>query len=285
MSILRESQQLMKFNKVLTRKSEELRQATLELKMANEKLRQIDELKDEFLNTVTHELRTPVTSIRAFAEILYDNPDLDEAERLEFLQTIIFESERMSRLITDVLDLEKLEAGTQKITVSLFTIGGLLDESVKSVKQLANEKKIRIFTYTQPDIPLVEADRDRILQVLLNLLSNAIKFCPETGGEINLTAVSEGNILRCRVTDNGVGVPADYQELIFDKFYQLKRKSSDHKPKGTGLGLAISKKIVELHQGQIWVENVDPNGASFAFAIPLVQAKNTKAAAEQHENL
>lgn len=265
--ILRESQQLMRLNKELQQKSLELEKATNELRDVNARLKQMDEQKDEFLSTVTHELRTPVTAIRAFSEILYDNPDLDEAEKRHFLETITKETARMNRLISQVLDLEKYESGKQVLQTERLHVAALITEATDSVAQLARERHICLETNVPDHLPEVVADRDRILQVLLNLLSNAIKFCDAEKGRIWVAAENTGTELQISVTDNGNGIDTNDHELIFNKFYQI-RNQHPHKPIGSGLGLSISRKIVELHQGRIWVESTPGQGSTFRFALP-----------------
>jgi signal transduction histidine kinase len=266
--ILKESQQQIALNEELRKKSQELKRATKALHLANQRLKQTDELKDEFLYTVTHELRTPITSIRAFSEILFDNPELSLEERQHFLATVIKETERLSRLITHVLDLEKFESGKHVLTMEVVEVPELIMESLEAVSQLMREKNITLSTDIVPGIPAIQADRDKLLQVLLNLLSNAIKFCDVARGSIELNAYCTAEGVEVCVTDNGRGVDTADQQLIFDKFYQTKHQTTK-KPIGSGLGLAISKKIVELHAGKIWVQSRPGQGASFLFSIPF----------------
>ncbi len=266
--MLKESQQWIRLNKELRRKSAELQRATAELQRANQRLREADEQKDEFLYTVTHEIRTPITSIRAMSEILYDNPDLDEAQRQHFLDTVIKETERLSRLITQVLDLEKYESGRYQLKQERQPVGPLLDEAVTAVEPLVKERNIGLRVTVVPGIPEIALDHDRIIQVLINLLSNAIKFCDPADGQITVRAEGRGEVVQVTVTDNGRGVPPDEQTLIFDKFYQAQQHRRG-KPAGSGLGLAISRTIAQLHGGQLWVESVPGQGASFHLTLPV----------------
>ncbi|MBW3128745.1 sensor histidine kinase [Hymenobacter profundi] len=267
--ILRESQQLLAANRQLRRQSQELQRLTTDLQAAYEQLQALDERKDEFLYTVTHELRTPLTSIRALSEILSDNPDLDEEERLRFLHTITKESERLSRLITLVLDLEKYESGKATLLTTPVGVGELITEAAAAVEQLAQARRIQLTVAVAPDLPALPADRDRLMQVLVNLLSNAVKACPADGsGRIWVGAEAIGGQLHVRVTDNGKGIDPAYHHLIFDKFYQAQHQTM-RKPEGSGLGLAITRNIVELHQGRIWVESAPEQGASFSLTLPL----------------
>lgn len=266
--MLKESQNIMAANKALRRKSLELKLATEELSKANAALLLNDQLKDEFLTTVTHELRTPITSIRALSEILHDNPDLDEEESRHFLQTIVRETERLSRLISQVLDLERLESGQQKLNLTRVNMRLCIENAVDSVDQLIKEKGIKIKVNTQENLPTFSGDDDRLQQVIINLVSNSIKFCPSENGVIEISTYLIDGLIKVNVFDNGPGIPVDDQRFIFDKFYQANNQTIK-KPKGSGLGLPICKKIITLHNGQIWLESESRKGSRFSFTIPV----------------
>ncbi|RDV14604.1 histidine kinase [Pontibacter diazotrophicus] len=268
LDILRESQQLISMNNELRRKSKELRLATGQLRSANERLKQLDELKDEFLSTVTHELRTPLTSIRALSEILYDNPELEREDQEHFLQTIVKESERLSRLITQVLDLERFESGKQELNIAPVQLREVVKESVEALERLIEEKGITLVVDVQQNLPPLLADRDRLIQVLVNLISNAIKFCNPEQGEITVSGYWIDGQVKVNVMDNGKGIDQESQEQIFDKFYQA-RNQNIRKPEGSGLGLAICKKIIVSHKGRLWVDSEPGKGAKFSFTLPV----------------
>ncbi|NJO03549.1 MAG: GHKL domain-containing protein [Bacteroidia bacterium] len=267
--ILRESQQLISLNKELKEKSLALEQATQQLRVANRHLQQADHQKNEFISTITHEMRTPVTSIRALSEILYDNDDLNLEEKRNFLNTIIKETNRMERLISQVLDLEKFESGKQKLNFSYVSINEVVREALDSVYQLIQDKHIQLRQQLDETLPPIPADRDRLTQVLLNLLSNAIKFCHKDQGIIIVSSYLGDNLVGISVQDNGKGIRKELHELIFEKFYQAEDQNI-RKPKGSGLGLAICKKIVQHHQGQIWVESEENQFTKFTFTLPVV---------------
>jgi signal transduction histidine kinase/Na+/proline symporter len=266
--ILKKSQELMAVNKELKHKSQELKLLTEQLQAANQQLQLTDKLKDDFLSTVTHEIRTPLTSIKALSEILYDNEDIEHSEKQHFLNTIIKESDRLSRLINQVLDLEKFESGKVRILKENLNLEEIINDSIETIVHLAKEKGIRIKKIIDKNLPVFEGDRDRIMQVMLNLLSNALKFTEPQKGTITITAYEEEDSLYVNVLDDGTGISKTYQELIFDKFYQA-HDQTIKKPKGSGLGLAISKRIIELHNGKIWVESEVGKGSKFSFTIPL----------------
>ncbi|MFZ4770324.1 MAG: ATP-binding protein, partial [Ferruginibacter sp.] len=267
LNILRESQQMIGLNKELKKKSAELEKATKQLIEANEQLKEMDIVKDEFLYTVTHELRTPITSIRAMAEIVYDNTDMPDEQRQLFLSNVIKETERLSHLITQVLNLERYESGRQQLELNPVLLNTLISDCIHSIQPLASEKNITIEEKIPDSMFLVRCDADLLQQVLSNLLSNAVKFVEENIGTIKVWVHSADDEIQVWVEDNGKGIPAELQELIFDKFFQAKNQTLK-KPQGSGLGLAISKKIIEMHNGKIWVESEEDKGARFIFTLP-----------------
>ena len=266
--ILKESRKFLTDNIVLKKKSHELEEATQQLKIANKELTKLDQIKDEFISTISHEMRTPITSIRALSEIIYDNPDLEEEDRMRFLTTIIKETKRMERLINQVLDLEKMESGKLKISTTSIHFEKIVKDSINSLNQVVKDKNITLNVTIKDNMPSIQANRDRLMQVVLNLVSNAVKFCATENGRINIDASSNNKFITLSVEDNGAGVPNESKQLIFDAFYQDKYQTLK-KPEGTGLGLTISKKIIELHEGEIWVEDSNNGGAKFQFKLPL----------------
>ncbi|MEM9833408.1 MAG: ATP-binding protein [Bacteroidota bacterium] len=265
--VLDESQQLVYANQKLKQKSRELEQLSQQLKQANRELQKLDYLKDEFISTVTHELRTPITSIRAFCEILQDSPELSPEEQEQFLSTIIKETDRMERLINQVLDLEKFESGTQQLHLQLVDINQVIQEAITTVSQLVKEKDISLQVNLSPTLPMVSADPDRLIQVILNLLSNAIKFCNSSNGYIRISSYLVEGVVKVNVLDNGKGIPAESQEMIFEGFFQAHNQTTK-KPVGSGLGLTISRKIIEHHRGKLWVESEPEQGSKFSFTLP-----------------
>ncbi|HEX8503745.1 MAG TPA: ATP-binding protein, partial [Hymenobacter sp.] len=280
--ILKESQQLLEANRQLQKQSRQLQRLTDELRAAYDQLQALDQQKDEFLYTVTHELRTPLTSIRALAEILADNPDLEETERQRFELTISREAERLTRLISLVLDLEKFESGQATLERTAVPVPELLAEAVEAMGQLLRDKHIALRLDLPAEPPALSGDRDRLMQVLVNLLSNAVKACRADGsGVISLRVTcpaprpqaqpdAHPQVLTLVVADNGKGIPLAEQEHIFEKFFQA-RHQTIRKPEGTGLGLAITKKIVDLHHGRLWVESQPGLGATFYVELPVAE--------------
>ncbi len=270
MNIIDEASQVLAYSRQLEQKSRELEAATNELRGANQRLQELDRLKDDFISTVTHELRTPLTSIRAFSEILNDNPRLEEGERTKFLGIIVKESERLTRLINQVLDLAKIESGAAEWHSSEIDMREVLEDSVTAVSQLFKERKIEVTVELPQKVPGIVADRDRLMQVMLNLLSNAAKFSGRTPGRVAVSLAQQSGFLRVEVSDNGIGIRAADQEVIFEKFRQVGDVLTG-KPQGSGLGLHISRRIVEHFGGRMWVTSRPGEGACFSFTLPIAR--------------
>jgi Na+/proline symporter/nitrogen-specific signal transduction histidine kinase len=276
MRILDETSQVIEYSHRLEQKSRELEAASAELRAANVQLRDLDEMKDDFLGTVSHELRTPMTSIRAFAQILADTPELAVDRRREFLDIIVKESERLTRLINQILDLEKLDSGRNAWNMDDVDPARVIRDSIAATQGLLSEREVELLLDLPSALPAVHADRDRLHQIMVNLLSNAFDFCDRDHGSVRIGAVVEAPYLRISVSDNGAGVPETARDAIFDKFQQ-----SGARPSGgalrTGLGLAICRRIVEQFGGRIWIEDTGRPGACFSFTVPLAAAQ-TRAA-------
>jgi signal transduction histidine kinase len=251
-------------NALLVKESTELNALSKELKLVNEQLKRVDEMKDEFLYTVTHEIRTPLTSIRALSEILQDNPDISNEEKNTYLDAVVKETERLSHLITQVLNLERYESGRQSLKLSMVDMNEMIADIISSVDSLKREKSLTIH-YAVPSLPMLELDRDLMHQVVYNLLTNAIKFAQS---QITISATIQKQHILFSIQDDGIGIENEWQELVFDKFFQAQNQTLK-KPEGSGLGLAISKRIMEMHGGKIWVESQFGQGATFCFEIPL----------------
>jgi signal transduction histidine kinase len=234
----------------------------------------------------SHELRTPLTSIRSFSDILLTYEDTKPEEQKEFLEIIKSESERLTRLIDNVLDIAKIEGQKMIWNDSFVQLKDVVSDVVKAQMPLLEEKGIRLRTEVPADLPSLYADRDRIQQVITNLLNNAIKFSP-TGGAIRIWAEAlEGKRfgepspwVRVAVSDQGVGIEMKDYKVIFDKLRQVCSDAMVDKPGGTGLGLPISKEIVVHYGGNIWPESRKGEGSTFFFTLPSVsEAEQTERA-------
>lgn len=269
-SILQETQKYISDNKILKQKSAELEDASARLRNANEELQRLDKLKDEFVSTVTHEMRTPITSIRALSEILKDNEDLEPDDRNKFFSTIVAETKRMDRLINQVLDLEKMESGKLQISLTSLHINDVITGALQGIEPVILEKNIKLIKSLDTNLPVVRGNEDRLKQVVLNLLSNAIKFCDPYVGEIKVITRQKNKEVIVEVIDNGPGVAEESKELIFEAFYQAQGQTLK-KPEGSGLGLTICHKIIELHNGKIWHKNAKEGGAVVSFSLPKLR--------------
>ncbi|WP_299247047.1 sensor histidine kinase [uncultured Lacinutrix sp.] len=268
LKILEESKENIVSNKVLLEKSNELSQLSSKLKDANEELLSKDKQKDEFLDTVAHELKTPITGIRAATELLMDEEDdMPQEIKMQFLKNILQDSDRLGRLIHNILDFEKLETGRLHLDMQYQDLQKTITKAINSISQIAAKKQVNVYNKNVHSFK-TNYDEDRILQVLTNLLSNAIKFCNAKTGEIEVDLKLGNAFVEISVTDNGKGIPEEDHKFIFDKFYQSQDQNT-RKPQGSGLGLAITKQIVEKHNGKIWAKKDVKNGAILVFTIPF----------------
>ncbi len=235
-----------------------------------EKARELDRLKSEFVAVVSHEVRTPLTSIKGSLEILGDARyfQIDDSQR-ELLQICQANVERLEQLINGILDFSKLESGKLSTSFEEHALGEILESTALDIKNVASRKKIEIRLEVEPDLPKVWVDELRIGQVLGNLLSNAIKFS-DSGGRIELRASGEDDGVRVDVIDHGIGIAPEDLPKLFLKFQQLD-SSNTRKAGGTGLGLVITKGIVEEHGGRIWVESEKGKGSTFSFWLPSAE--------------
>ena len=261
-------------NLLHSRLEEKVLERTRELEQANRKLKELDQLKSEFISTVSHELRTPLTSIKAYAEILLDSPRLESATKEHFLEIIDKETNRMSRLISDLLNLEKIESGTTSWAMGPCDLREIIRTAAAVLLPSAAEKDISVRLHLPAPQP-VWADADRIHEVITNLIGNGIKFCPR-GGHIEVRQRRSvfsgpgrlpGEFAQIEVTDDGPGIQPAEHERIFERFYQGAGSASDHS--GSGLGLAISREIVLHHGGEIWLHSRPGGGSRFYFTLPL----------------
>jgi len=284
MTLLEETHQAIAYSQELERKSAELERTAAELRRANERLEELDKLKDDFLSTVSHELRTPLTSIRSFSEILLDNPDLPRDQLHHFLDIIAGESQRLTRLIDEILDLARLEQGRTEWHIERIDAAATLRHAVTVSGGLVQARGVTLDT----DIrgggdpgAVVAADPDRLVQVCVNLLSNAVKHAQGEPPRVWVRGTPEADGYHITVSDNGPGVAPDDRTRIFDKFAQATETAAD-RPAGTGLGLAITRHIVDYLGGEIWLGADDEApGASFHVRLPLAGTAAAPATADR----
>jgi len=230
---------------------------------AAQKLKELSDLKSEFVSKVSHELRTPLTSIMGAADNLLDGiaGEIDERPRA-YLSRIKENSDRLLRLINELLDLARIEAGKEEIHATRFRLDMLIRETLETLKPLAEERGVAL-AERAPAALVIRADRDKISRVLINLVQNGIKFTPP-GGQVAVAASGEGAWVKLAVSDSGAGIPAIELERIFDKFHQVRRSQS----RGTGLGLPISRQLVEMHGGRLTVDSAEGRGSTFTVVLP-----------------
>ncbi|XLS30860.1 ATP-binding protein [Flavobacteriaceae bacterium M23B6Z8] len=265
LEILEEAKETKASNRALLEKSQELSVMTAQVKKANKELKEHDKLKDEFLDTVAHELKTPVTSIKAASELL-EEEDMPSSMRKQFLENIGRDTDRLTVLINNILDLEKLSGNRANLDMKLNVLNKTINDAVKGISQIASKSNVQI-RFEDEEIYKAIYDEDRILQVLTNLLSNSLKFTVPGRGQVLVSLDDWENDIAIIVQDNGRGIPLEDQKRIFEKFYQSKNQNTK-KPSGSGFGLAICKKIIESHKGSIKVDENFTDGARFVFTIP-----------------
>jgi PAS domain S-box-containing protein len=236
-----------------------------ERKRMEAKLRQLDQMKSDFLSNVAHELRTPLQSIGGFTKLIMAGQVPDMATQQEFLQIIDDETSHLGNLINDLLDLSRLESGRFQISKRLTQVKEAITEPVKSFQSLARDKQITLTQEIPTQLPELEVDGDRLRQVVVNLLGNAIKFS-DPGGNVKIKVEKKVSELMVQVSDHGIGISEEAKKHLFERFY---REEGEMVRGGTGLGLYISRQIVEAHGGRIWAESKLGEGSTFSFTLPL----------------
>jgi len=242
---------------------------------ANRELERLNKIKTEFVSMVSHELRTPVTAIKGFVDVVLaeDAGPINDQQR-RFLNIAHNSIERLSLLISDLLDISRIEAGQLKIVLQPTSIEKVLQDSYETYRRGIEEKNFSFSLKIDKKVPLVIADESRVKQVIDNLISNATKFT-QPNGFINMLVDDLGDFVLVSVSDNGVGIKKEDQDKIFSMFYQVD-SSLTRKVGGTGLGLAISKAIIEMHGGRIWVESEPNKGSTFRFLLPRYREPKVK---------
>jgi len=244
------------------------------LRQLNDQLQSLDRLKDDFMSSVTHELRTPLASIRALAELMRDEPDMEPAQRQQFLGIVVAETERLSRLVNQVLDMAKIESGNAEWRTGEVDLGALVEQAVATMAEMLRERGAVVTIDKPAALPTLRADADRLLQVVINLLSNAAKFVPAGSGRIVVRLRAGERGLTVEVEDNGPGVPLAQQQSVFEKFRQ--GGDARNRPQGTGLGLPISRRIIEHFGGRLWLRSQPGQGACFGFDLPYRIEETTR---------
>jgi signal transduction histidine kinase len=259
-------EEIKKFNETL---QSEVDKATTNLKTANTQLHELDKLKDEFVSLASHELRTPMTAIRGSLSTILEGyaGDISPMSR-EFLTAAYNENDRLLRLVNNLLNISRIEAGRFTFTITKIIIGDVINEVITNLERAAKEKNLYLKYEHDGVIPAIEADGDKVREVLINIIGNAIKFTHKGG--ITVKCWVENNTVITSVTDTGSGIAKDDKELLFKKFSQVQGNYSKQSG-GTGLGLYISKIIIEGLKGSIWLESIIGVGSSFYFSLPIAK--------------
>jgi len=253
----------------LTQSREELEKANVELKLANEKLTEVDQMKSRFISTIAHEVRTPLNAITGLIQVLIrDKGDPPTPRQRETLDRLDRSATMLVRLVNDLLDLSRLQAGKMQIVLENFDATELIDSLYDGLNQTANDKGVRLSYGIEPGLGKVNSDPTKTAQVITNLASNAIKFTP-SGGSVTIHAgLDTGQMWRVEVIDTGIGIAEEQVPLIFEEFRQV-NLSNPHHSGGTGLGLPISKRLVELLGGRLMVVSSPGRGSTFTVIWPL----------------
>ncbi len=248
--------------------------AEQEIRRQNTELKKTDKLKSDFLNMTSHELRTPMTAMKGYLEMLNLQTfgDLNE-EQKNALKIVLRNIDRLNMLVQDILDTSRLESGTMKFLAKNVDIKELTQSTIETMQSQAESKKITLCSKISPNLPEMFLDPERLTQVLVNIINNAIKFSPDQS-TIDIFVAQQKDHLLFTITDKGIGIPKEELEKIFGLFHQAE-SGSDRKYGGTGLGLTISKAIVEAHGGKLWAESPGENkGSSFKFILPIAKECN-----------
>jgi signal transduction histidine kinase len=230
--------------------------------------KELERMKSNFLSVISHELKTPLHSIKGFVDIILmgKTGPINEVQR-DFLSTVKDQTAQLQRLINDLLEFSRLESGQIKLQPEMMAVSSLVDEVMEKLRPLAEQGGLTLVNELPADFPAIEADPVRMEQVFSTLIDNAIKFTP-AGGTITVAGEVIADGVRLYFKDTGIGIPLEERERIFDRFYQI--EGGPTRPyRGTGLGLTICKHIVERHHGRIWVEGEPGQGAIFVVELPL----------------
>ncbi len=276
--ILDETQQVIQYSQRLETQSRELERTATQLKAANEQLRRLDKQKDDFLSRVSHELRTPMTSIRAVSELLLAYDDIPDERRTRSIEIIAKESQRLTGLLDDILDLAGMVEGTVTFTLADVDAVMILDDALHAVQGYAESRGVHLEARYDRTPAIVRVDRGRLTQVLVNLLSNAIKFNDSATPRVEVDLVKQGRVIEILVADNGPGIPAEDRARVFERFARS-ASANTASVGGSGLGLAISMEIVQNLGGHLFLREKSAQGAFFVVQLPVAAAVRAEAPA------
>lgn len=250
-------------------KSKQLEELSKKLLLSNQELERLNEMKSKFLSMVVHDVRTPLSSIKGFSELI--SKKVEDPKLKEYTKNVVMASEQLGRLVSDLTDLAMIEAGKLKIEKNEFYYPEALLDILPSIRINAEKKGVNLIVGELPDNCYVVGDKFRLSQVIMNLLNNAIKFTP-SGKNVEIYFIKEGNHIITAVKDQGIGIHRSELKKIFEKFYQAKyQKDEKLRKQGWGLGLSIAQEIIKQHGGEIWAESLGlGKGSTFIFKIKAV---------------
>ena len=238
-----------------------------QLQATLEEIRRSEALRREFVANVSHELRTPLTSIRSYAETLTENPDMEKETEMNFLHVILNESDRMTKIVQDLLELSRFDAGSVQFNFERFSLAKSIEDVRDAVKLECAARGHTMTVHTPEDLPDIVGDRARIEQVLINIVTNAIKYTPD-GGQIDITSGSSDGFVWVAIKDTGIGIPEEDIPRLFDRFYRVD-KARSRESGGTGLGLSIALEIIQRHGGAIDVQSAVGEGTTVTVRLPI----------------
>ncbi len=248
--------------------ADEIAQLAARFNQMATQLEQVESMRRQLIGDVTHELRTPLTSIKGYMEGLVDGvlPSTPET-----FNQIHLEAGRLSRLVDDLQELSRVESKAYSLDIRSFAVSNLVQTTIKRLLPQATAKRINLHSSLPADLPPLQADEDRVTQVLVNLVANAIQYTPE-GGDVTVTAARHANEVHISVADTGVGIPAEHLANLFTRFYRVDKSRSRNAGGGSGIGLTIAKHLVEAHGGRIWAESKgDGLGSTFTFSLKIAR--------------
>jgi two-component system phosphate regulon sensor histidine kinase PhoR len=235
-------------------------------------LRRLQQIRTEFIDNLSHELRTPLTTVSLLAETLTREADAAgdaiPARMRDRIGKIEIETDHLVQMVSELLDLSRIESGSGLGVVDLVDMGRVASESIERLRLFADRQGVALGVHIEGSVPPVRGDEQRLGQVLVNLLHNAVKFSPD-GGAVDVTVSASGSDVIVAVADHGVGIPSAVQGRVFERFYKVDRARARGAVGGTGLGLAIARHIIEQHGGRIWLESTEGAGSTFSFALPI----------------
>jgi two-component system phosphate regulon sensor histidine kinase PhoR len=234
------------------------------------RIRRLETVRQDFVSNISHELKTPLASLKALAETLHDSALDDPPTARHFLRRIDIEVDALSQMVAELIELVRIESGRAPLNLVSSSPVGIFQQAFERLKIQADRANLEMFFDFPEDLPNIQADQTRLEQALVNLIHNAIKFTP-IGGKIELIVYQDADSVLFKIKDNGIGIPAEDVPRVFERFYKTDRARSGG---GMGLGLAITKHIIEAHEGEVWVESVEGKGSSFYISVPIVKANS-----------